>query len=179
MGADMTVALAALPHYDDEAQTLLGMYADEHQKGAEFWYEASRLVGIRRITELKLGDDDLMNTIYDDDEATVIDLRRRLQHASRDLTQRNREVAVITVAGRRYMVSGGMSWGDPPTDACDALDLIGYFDLFDEPITQQELNLVLTSGVAECGTCHLQFPDIYPSARCPFEYEHTTEGEEE
>lgn len=28
--------------------------------------------------------------------------------------------------------------------------------------------------LAECGHCHRQFPDVFPSARCPFEYWHKT-----
>lgn len=28
---------------------------------------------------------------------------------------------------------------------------------------------------ATCGTCGRTFPDIYPAARCPFEYDHETE----
>jgi hypothetical protein len=32
-------------------------------------------------------------------------------------------------------------------------------------------------GTAECGTCHRLFPDLYPSARCPFEYDHEDEDE--
>ena len=34
--------------------------------------------------------------------------------------------------------------------------------------------MTIRSGVAECGTCGRLFPDIYPSARCPFEYEHAS-----
>lgn len=34
-------------------------------------------------------------------------------------------------------------------------------------------------GEAECETCGRTFPDIYPSARCPFEYEHDTSEEED
>jgi hypothetical protein len=28
-------------------------------------------------------------------------------------------------------------------------------------------------GYVECGTCHRLFPDLYPAARCPFEYDHS------
>lgn len=175
MGADMTLSLAALPHYDDNAKLLLKSWVDDHPAvGDEFWYEASRLVGILRITNLELSEADVMDSIFDDDEAGVIELRRRLQHAVRDVIgRRNREVAVITVQGKQYMASGGLSWGDPPTDACELLDLISNFDLFEAEIEHRELALMLNAGVATCGTCNVQFPDIYPSARCPFEYEHT------
>lgn len=35
----------------------------------------------------------------------------------------------------------------------------------------------IRSAVAECGECGRLFPDIYPSARCPFEYEHAQQPE--
>jgi len=33
--------------------------------------------------------------------------------------------------------------------------------------------------VATCGGCGKTFPDIYPSARCPYEYDHEYDYEEE
>lgn len=177
----MTLAVARQPHYTDEAKLALAAWIESDPKlGEDFWYIASRLVGMIRVAEMAVSDDDAIATIWDDDEMPdlVLEVRRRSQVAVTELMQRNREVAVITIAGANYLASGGMSWGDPPTDACERIELIGYFDLFEEPITDVELTRALTTPLAECGTCHVQFPDIYPAARCPFEYDHP-EGDTE
>lgn len=34
------------------------------------------------------------------------------------------------------------------------------------------------SPIVTCGVCGRSFPDIYPSARCPFEYEHALTDEQ-
>lgn len=175
----MLLSVARQPHYTDEGKAALAAWIEADPKlGDDYWYTASRLVGYIRVANLKVDNDDVMQTIFDDDMAGPLEVRRRLQHAVRDVMRRNREVGVVTIAGGNYLVSGGMSWGDPPTEAYDLLEFIGYFDLFEEAITEVELNYALTTPLAECGTCYVQFPDIYPSARCPFEYDHP-EGDTE
>lgn len=45
-----------------------------------------------------------------------------------------------------YFVSGGMSSGDSPTDACDAIALLDELGVFDAPITAAEVTAVLRFG---------------------------------
>jgi hypothetical protein len=42
-----------------------------------------------------------------------------------------------------------------------------------EAMAERKIDLV------ECGTCGRKFPDLYPAARCPFEYDHEEEKKEE
>jgi hypothetical protein len=74
--------------------------------------------------------------------------------------------------------------------AGDDLDLInfemGYFGPDGPEVVQQaveqgwiehlsEHHYQVKQEFALCNTCYRYFPDIYPSARCPFEYEHPEE----
>ena len=41
-----------------------------------------------------------------------------------------RDVAVIKLHGREYAVSGGMSWGDTPSDACELIQILAESGVF-------------------------------------------------
>lgn len=41
----------------------------------------------------------------------------------------------------------------------------------------QDESYVIRPDTATCGTCGKTFPDIYPSARCPYEYDHESESD--
>jgi len=40
-----------------------------------------------------------------------------------------RDVAYMNLHGRSYVMTGGMSWGDLPTEACDLINLIEYSEV--------------------------------------------------
>jgi hypothetical protein len=40
------------------------------------------------------------------------------------------------------------------------------------PLSDIVIGSLNDSDLVTCGTCGKKFPDIYPSARCPYEYEH-------
>ncbi len=42
-----------------------------------------------------------------------------------------RDVASMHLHGRNYLMTGGMSWGDLPTEACDLINLIEYSTVTD------------------------------------------------
>ena len=42
-----------------------------------------------------------------------------------------RDIAHMTLSGTSYMFSGGMSWGDHPTDVCDYINLMDHSGLFE------------------------------------------------
>lgn len=44
----------------------------------------------------------------------------------------SRDTAVIRIDGKRYLVTGGMSWGYAPTDAFDAIALVSDLGLTSE-----------------------------------------------
>ena len=47
---------------------------------------------------------------------------------------RSREVAHLWIGGREYIATGGLSWGDAPTDAFSFVSLLGDIQAFDEPL---------------------------------------------
>ena len=46
----------------------------------------------------------------------------------------SREVAYVRIGGRAYIATGGLSWGDSPTDAFSYVSLLGDIHAFDEPL---------------------------------------------
>lgn len=50
------------------------------------------------------------------------------------------DVAIITIEGRSYWVTGGLSWGDAPTDCYSILNVMNQLGVFDTPLIVQTLN---------------------------------------
>lgn len=46
----------------------------------------------------------------------------------------SREVAHVRIGGREYIATGGLSWGDSPTDAFSYVSLLDDIHAFDEPL---------------------------------------------
>jgi hypothetical protein len=60
---------------------------------------------------------------------------RAALHAELDrLFRYPEDVAVVTINGRNYWATGGLSWGDAPTDAYSILNVFAQLGLFDEPV---------------------------------------------
>jgi hypothetical protein len=54
-------------------------------------------------------------------------IRRRIREAVGEVFDSyRRDVAHMHLHGRNYLMTGGMSWGDLPTEACDLIHLIEY-----------------------------------------------------
>lgn len=145
MGADMLIARMRAPH----------------REGVNPWdidlTEAER-IGHERIDAYEMGgldDDDLDNLSldlglggWDIDEVSdcdsadrevarkqlVADLRSALHGALTELCGNRRDVAFVTFDGRRYWLTGGMSWGDAPTDAFEWIVAFDWIGLYDEPL---------------------------------------------
>jgi len=52
-----------------------------------------------------------------------------------------RDTATLVLEGRHYYITGGMSWGDTPTESYDVIALIEALGITEEPITDRELEL--------------------------------------
>ena len=62
---------------------------------------------------------------------------RRAPHSALDvLLDGPRDVADAQFGGRRYWVTGGMSWGDSPTDSFDAVCVFDSLHLYAEPLPE-------------------------------------------
>lgn len=85
--------------------------------------------------------------LYDEDEnenetqgreGPVRILSKAAEEAVISVLGPNREVAEAVIQGRRYLFSGGLSWGDSPTQACDDIWLIDDLGITYDPITLDE-----------------------------------------
>jgi len=94
-------ALAALREMPDsvvfaEVESVY-YFADDFDAEEDEDYQAELFAEARGMAE------DDVNAVYD-----------ALEHAARDC-------GVWTIEGTNYIVTGGMSWGDPPTDMCNPI----------------------------------------------------------
>ncbi len=53
-------------------------------------------------------------------------VRQRLHEAIGNLSESPRDLTTIDVPGYSILVTGGMSWGDSPTESFDDLEAIGW-----------------------------------------------------
>ena len=60
-------------------------------------------------------------------------IREKIETAADELfgDSYRRDVATIHLHGRIYLMTGGMSWGDLPTEACDIINLISFSGITD------------------------------------------------
>jgi len=96
-----------------------------------FWYESEEL---KEEVEDELKEEDLWR--LDDLAGLKIRelIRLKLKDAADDLLDVHnykRDIAYMTLNGSSYIFSGGMSWGDLPTESCDIINLINMSGLFD------------------------------------------------
>lgn len=138
MGADMMIAICRAPHSDKDQRIF---------HSPEVIKELTR-----RVNQLTPDDGDLeqwadpdsyQDWDWDDyEESDDDDFRRqeqvdayryRVRDAAIMLLQRSREVTSIEMGGKYYLASGGMSWGGPPTEAYDAINLVDETGVFDDP----------------------------------------------
>lgn len=66
--------------------------------------------------------------------ALIRDLREALHAALDEVLGGRRDVTTMQFAGRDYWLTGGMSWGDTPTDAYEWVSALNWIGLYDEPL---------------------------------------------
>ena len=132
MGGDMTIAMARAPHTGT----------------APLW--GSTLTDLTRLTTatrqrlgaltddaLAAASDNLGFTNEEDDEPNVVLVREHLHTFARwfiDPHTIEREIAIVTLDRVAWVVSGGMSYGDAPTDAYDVIHTADFFGIYNAPI---------------------------------------------
>ena len=101
------------------------------------WYDAETLREEYEDQELKEEDLYQINDLYGIALRKMV--RERLLEAVKELIGSpeddfagwRRDLAHMTLGETSYMFSGGMSWGDQPSEACDYIKLIEESGLFD------------------------------------------------
>lgn len=127
MGADFMCAISTLPHTENCWTLDLSVEAalsDIAQKRIA----AMNSNVVAELAELYIGEDFEPESLIDE----VIKLIWVALGNSRDTTVRE-------IDGKLYLITGGMSWGDTPTDSFDAVGLMGDLGVWDEPLDEEEL----------------------------------------
>ena len=167
MGRDMLIAFTPAPVLDDEASEEAKrqnqLDADEGARtgtldGVMWARRRIQLAIVGRIAPVleKLSDRELnelgesnlgwgWDELYDEDEnetqgreGSVRILSQAAEEAVVHVIGENREVMGAVIQGRRYLLSGGPSWGDSPTQAYDDIWLIDDLGITYDPITLDE-----------------------------------------
>ena len=144
MGADMLLYCCEAPTSYAKAWPVIeyrleSLTNDQLEAIAEdcLWYDAQEIW--EEHEELNLKEDDL----YKLDDLYGISLRKmvreKLMEAVKELigspegnfSTWRRDLAHMTLGETSYMFSGGMSWGDQPSEACDYYNLIENSGLFE------------------------------------------------
>jgi hypothetical protein len=122
MGADMLLAMVRAPYAADPTTRLT---VDQ------IITATTRRLDALNWTELA----DALDT-FDDPGQTI---RERAEEAVAELLGRSRDTAWITIDGKNYIVTGGLSTGDSPTDAYEHVELLDELGIWEEAITPGEL----------------------------------------
>lgn len=124
MGADMVIAVAAAPVRADGMPVVdVGVLARRASTAIQSAAAAGQV------------DPEGYWDLIDTDEPTVAEIAAALDGWIRDGGLFGRDVTTITVEGRVFVASGGLSWGDAPTDAFSYLCLLDDIGAFTEPIS--------------------------------------------
>lgn len=154
MGAEMFIAVAAAPHF----------VKTEHAIAATITPEVLAQIGRSRIGALT---DDALNRVLENvtldlagnadlvDERSIMadgwdaleateSMRVRVRASLNDFHAAPRDgyprdTTRLTIDGRPYLASGGLSWGDIPTDSYEVILLTDELALWETPIDAAEI----------------------------------------
>jgi hypothetical protein len=71
-----------------------------------------------------------------------VDVRRRLVGCLEVFDNARRDTTELYLSDRWWIFAGGMTWGDPPSDAYDLLNALALTSVTDEPISAAELAML-------------------------------------
>ena len=136
MGADFVYAICKIPTNTE------GEFVD--------FGEALDRAIVKRFRNVALNKDLLLETVEDcgiyvtesqeeDYESLVSDLATNVA-AFVSTAWQSRDISSIKIDGKYYWITGGMSWGDSPTDSYDIVNLIDSLGITKETFTAKELN---------------------------------------
>ena len=134
MGADFTFAICKIP-IDTTAKML--MNGDNLKRAVT-----------ERFLKISCEDDLFLTTLEDcgvlyseDDEDVKSIVADKATEVADFLTSgwESRDTATMQLDGNYYYITGGMSWGDEPTDSYPVINLIDALGITNEPFTPEEL----------------------------------------
>jgi len=127
MGADFMVTLCRFPHKEEKAN-----YLSEGPELASLMKERAANISERTLKGLM----EYMGIDFEVTNTPEAECRQQLAEYIDEIfgTGYRRDVTVVMLDGTQWLVSGGMSFGDPPTYAYDALVCLDISGITEEPI---------------------------------------------
>lgn len=150
MGADMTVAVCRDIHYSKPAQRWLNERVpvrDELNLRARL----DRLVIENRILALDPLPDNYEDLFYwheiyyerieetEEPAFTPDEVHTMIRDGVNRIFEYWRDTTTLYIENKHYLVTGGLSWGDPPTEAYDPIVMVDALGLLDKPVIVAEL----------------------------------------
>lgn len=151
MGKSMMVAMAKVPHLSEQAQA----WCDRQQLTAQQRDELTTAAMAARVEHLTITEDitgigDWVNILGPDGQpvkesspsylpALATTIRGLLHEALNVFTATSRETVTVLIDGSRWIITGGQSSGDVPTDAYEPINLIDQYEVTVEAISEDEL----------------------------------------
>lgn len=146
MGADMMIAKARAPRFTAAAQReLTRVLADARRAGVPNTYgTVMGQVAADRMAGNEIDPDDFSwhdEYVYDDPDHVYpqAQLQRWAATAVRQVFTNHREVAQSDFDGTEWLITGGLSWGDAPTEVFNAVEILDAYRIFDRQVTVVEL----------------------------------------
>lgn len=148
MGADMTLAVARAPWFASNVSIT------QDKRWPAILHQAEERINAYPIDHFDEDFlEDFVDTQYSGDldltdptPETLLGIFRSIMisklrsfatvHVAADTTYLTlpRDVTTLTVNGEEYWVTGGLTWGDPPTDSFWFIEALEEIQLFDRPL---------------------------------------------
>lgn len=159
MGADMTLAVCRDIHFSKPAERWLAERPrDSEERGA--WMEKvsqlHALIVNARIEALDPLPDNYEDLFYwhplfyeradSDAEPTFTpdEVRGMIRDGVTRIFEYWRDTTTLHIEGKTYIATGGLSWGDPPTESYDPVVMVDAIGLFEKAVILGEIRAAWT-----------------------------------
>lgn len=146
MGADMMIAAARAPRFTGAAKRELArVLADAVRSGIpNSWGRIVGEIAADRVVGNSIDPEDFSwheEYLYDDPEHIYPEgqLQRWAAAAVRRVFERPREWEIAGFDGSEWLITGGLSWGDTPTDIFNEVGILDAYRIFNTRITVGEV----------------------------------------
>ncbi|WP_449406956.1 hypothetical protein [Microbacterium maritypicum] len=144
----MMVAIAKEPRMSDAAKA----WCEGLPLSIEEIVKIEQRVMLERVSRLEISDTEVANwghLIDEDDPGAAAALRALLERAVVELAEGRRDVTSVFINKTWWMVTGGLSWGDTPTDAYDLIVAVDGFRITERAMSLPEVEAAhATAAVA-------------------------------
>ncbi|KDA04629.1 hypothetical protein DC31_05935 [Microbacterium sp. CH12i] len=134
----MTIAIAK----DSRLSAGATSWCDEHSLDADARTALELRALLARVDHLEISQDtvdDLEHLLPEDPEPSAETLRAATRDAVIALNGYRRDVTSVFIAKTWWLATGGLSWGDTPTDAYDLILLVSELEVTERAVSLAEI----------------------------------------